>query len=505
MKLIIVGGGIAGLAAGIYAQQSGFDATIYEMHSIPGGNSTSWKRKGYLFEGGMHWLVGSSEQTPLHKLWREVGALQDNNPIHYKDPFLTYMGEDGPICLYRDPQRLREHLLSVSPEDAAAIKDFIADIKAFGKLSMPVMDVKGVKAKYRQAPPLSMLFAMMGALPRMKRLSQMDALEYVGRFKHPGIRTLLGAVIPDGFAASSIAFTLGGLSVNDAGYPRGGSLRMAQNMADTFAVLGGSIQYNQRIERVEVKDGRATGVWIDGTFHAADAVIVTSDTRAAIDHLFAQPLDEAWMEQMRKEIRPVNNTFISLGISTDLSHLPEDMVFPLARLLDHFGTEIRSLGFHNYAAFEDYAPAGCAALTCFLGQDTYDDWKNAKTDGTYGPKKAELAETIIDRLAELIPETSGKVEVWDVATPLTYERYCGTWRGSWMSVMKPDCNRQIYPAKSESIGRLYFAGQRIMLPGGLPSAISTGRQAVQYLCKDTERVFQSAYDRGDSVRGKEAL
>jgi len=46
-----VGAGIAGLSAGIYARQSGFDVTILEMHTIPGGNSTSWKRGGYP-EGG---------------------------------------------------------------------------------------------------------------------------------------------------------------------------------------------------------------------------------------------------------------------------------------------------------------------------------------------------------------------------------------------------------------------------------------------------------------------
>ena len=53
-KLIVIGGGIAGLSAGIYAQKCGFDTTIFESHSISGGNCTSWKRGGYLFEGGMH-------------------------------------------------------------------------------------------------------------------------------------------------------------------------------------------------------------------------------------------------------------------------------------------------------------------------------------------------------------------------------------------------------------------------------------------------------------------
>lgn len=53
-NVITIGAGISGLTAGFYARQSGFDVTIYESHTIPGGASTCWYRKGYLFEGGMH-------------------------------------------------------------------------------------------------------------------------------------------------------------------------------------------------------------------------------------------------------------------------------------------------------------------------------------------------------------------------------------------------------------------------------------------------------------------
>jgi phytoene dehydrogenase-like protein len=44
---MVIGAGIAGLTAGIYAARSGFDVTIIEQHSIVGGMCTSWKRKGY--------------------------------------------------------------------------------------------------------------------------------------------------------------------------------------------------------------------------------------------------------------------------------------------------------------------------------------------------------------------------------------------------------------------------------------------------------------------------
>lgn len=59
-NIIIIGAGIAGLTAGIYARLSGFDVTILEQHTIPGGMCTGWRRKGYLFDGAMHWMTGSS-------------------------------------------------------------------------------------------------------------------------------------------------------------------------------------------------------------------------------------------------------------------------------------------------------------------------------------------------------------------------------------------------------------------------------------------------------------
>lgn len=36
-SVMIIGAGIAGLSAGIYAQLNGYRSRIYEMHSLPGG------------------------------------------------------------------------------------------------------------------------------------------------------------------------------------------------------------------------------------------------------------------------------------------------------------------------------------------------------------------------------------------------------------------------------------------------------------------------------------
>ena len=44
-KVAIIGGGLAGLSAGCYAAMNGFEAHIFEHHTVPGGVAAAWKRE----------------------------------------------------------------------------------------------------------------------------------------------------------------------------------------------------------------------------------------------------------------------------------------------------------------------------------------------------------------------------------------------------------------------------------------------------------------------------
>ena len=80
-SIIIIGAGFAGLAAGIYARMNGYSTQIFETHNLPGGLCTSWKRKGYTFDGCIHWLVGSSPCSGMHDIWEETGISQGRDII----------------------------------------------------------------------------------------------------------------------------------------------------------------------------------------------------------------------------------------------------------------------------------------------------------------------------------------------------------------------------------------------------------------------------------------
>ncbi|MDP4153756.1 MAG: NAD(P)/FAD-dependent oxidoreductase [Bacillota bacterium] len=489
-KVAIIGAGISGLTAGIYALQSGFDVTIYESNTKPGGASTSWRRNGYLFEGGLHWLIGSSSQVPLNRLWREVGALDDQVQMYNRDPFMAFDFEGRMAYLYRDIEKLRRHFLELSWEDEKEINRLCSDIKKFTKVTAPVVDIKGVKVKQKSSMPLSMLLHMLPAFPRISFYSNQSIKEYARRFKSPLLRLMLESIVGPDYSAAGTVFTIATLASGDGGYPVGGSLGMASRMAKRFEKLGGKILYGQTVTKVPIQDGIASGVIVDNKTMLADAVIVTQDTLAAVDTLFSPAIQEPWTERMHENAKPTLDTFIGVGVETNLSDLPERIQFVPDQPLVCGGTPQPFIGICNYAGYKGYAPEGCTAVTSAIIGDSYDFWKTCKENGNYQAEKEKLAKTFIEILAKKYPQTAGKVAVWDVATPLTYERYLHSYKGSWMSIMEKGSNPEYFPSKPKSIQNVYFAGQRLRSPGGLPVAVDSGRRAIQFLCRDTDTVFQ---------------
>lgn len=491
-KVIVVGAGISGLSAGIYAAKSGFDVTICESHTTPGGSCTSWRRQGYLFEGGMHWLNGSGDRKSFNKLWWEVGAINDATRVLYTDPFLTCDNKEGRVSLYRDIERFEAHLCETAPEDMAAIRKLCRDMRRFARVSIPIMDIPWLKVRQKSPLRWRELVRMIPALFRMGSLKNITAEAYANRFKNPALRLLLSSVVGSGYDAVSMFFILGCYVSGDGGYIEGGSLTMAGNMAKRFAALGGNIRYGSRVDRVLVSGGRAVGVSVRGEVIPADAVIVAADTLSAVDTLFDKPLTEPWVKNMRRGTELTMNAFLCYGFEADLSELPDTAVFALDKPFEYVDMTVKSLCFHNYARYPGYAPSGCSAVTVTISPgDTYAYWKRAKEEGKYEQCKRELSDMVLGKLEEKYPALKGKAVVRNTATPLTYERYCGTYHGSWMTKTAPGRRRAAYPCKVKGMSNVYFAGQRIRPPGGMPSALLTGRTAAQYLCRDFGKDFVS--------------
>jgi len=221
-KVVIVGGGIAGLSAGIFAQKNGFESIILEKNSNLGGECTGWDRQGYHIDGCIHWLVGTKEGTGIHDLWTTVGAL-DGVELFHPESFLTFEHGGVMVHLYRDLERLKSSWLELSPQDEDAIQDFCQAIEKLQSFEIPVgkpMDLMTLVEKIR------LMSSMKDAGMIMRKYGKISLKEYARTFKHPALREALATFVPEGYSASSIFFALAAFTKGQASVPYGALRRL---------------------------------------------------------------------------------------------------------------------------------------------------------------------------------------------------------------------------------------------------------------------------------------
>jgi phytoene dehydrogenase-like protein len=184
-KVIIIGAGISGLTAGCHAQINGYNTEIFEMHSAPGGECTSWKRKDYVFDGCIHWLDGVNPDNKVNKLWKEVGALEGVQIVNY-DVFVTIEDDSGNVLnVYSDIDRFEKHLLEISPQD----KELICELTRAARKSVgfnPPIDKP--QELYGFLDALKSFFHVAPYMKDISKYGKITIKEFAQSFKSPFLK-----------------------------------------------------------------------------------------------------------------------------------------------------------------------------------------------------------------------------------------------------------------------------------------------------------------------------
>jgi len=498
--IIIIGAGFAGLGAGIYAQMNGYKTQIFEMHDKPGGLCTSWKRKGYIFDGCIHWLVGSNPESGFNQYWQEVGIAQKSQIINMEE-YMRFEGTDGrTLIFYSDIDRLEKHLLEFSPSDKEAIKEFIDGIRMCLAFDFPAENAPLIKRLFRKIG-VGLTFVIKGK--KFQWWMKTTATEFADRFKDPLLREAMKEVWIPEFSMLFMLFTFAYLHNKNAGYPLGGSRPMSEALAERYLKLGGTINYKKRVEKIIVEDNCAVGIRLtDGTEQRAGRVISAADGYSTIFKM----LDGKYAnETTRKpyEKWPIFQPLIFVGLGINRSFAEEPLSvsgfsYPLQEPVEIGDTVRNRIWIHIYNHDPSIAPEGKTSIIIML-ESKHDYWeKLAQDESAYKAKKEEIANILIEQLDKRFPGIAAQVEVFDVATPLTFERYTGNWQGSFEGwLITPDNSNVIMKPMSQTLPGLsnfYMCGQWVEPGGGLPTGIISGRRLVKALCKEDKRKFSTTIE-----------
>lgn len=491
-KINIIGAGIAGLSAGCYLQMNRYDTEIFEMNSLPGGLCTSWLRNGYTFDGCLHFVLGSNPKNVYYKLWNELIDMKKLEFVYY-DYYSKYEDLNGnSLTFYCDVKKLKKELIAKAPEDKITINNYIKAIKKFSNFS-------GLPSKaqetYNFFDSVRITAKMIPFINSYKKWIGLYVNDFADFFKS---KLLKDAFKVQPFEDMSIFFSLmmkSWLSKKNAGYPIGGSLKFSQLMENKYLELGGKINYRSKAEKITVKDNIAKGIVLENSDeYLSDMVISAADGHNTIYNMLEGKYADDKIQSVYKNYKPFPSYLqVSLGVKASLDKQPHLLKFALKnpiRIDEKTIYDYINVRIFNFD--KTMAPMGKSSLYAIFATDNHTYWEYLRNNDKvrYQSEKDRIADEVIQALDKKFGNIKSNIEEVDVSTPATVIRYTNNWKGSyegWLPTKKTGIRsiKKTLPG----LDNFYMIGHWVEIGGGIPSALKSGRNVTQIICKKDKKKF----------------
>jgi len=492
-SIIIIGAGMGGLAAGIYGQINGYETQVFEMHAKPGGQCTSWKRKGYTFDPCIHHFFGCKPGTSVYQMWQELGALP--RELVALEECTAAVSPDGKMFVdYYDLEKLKNTLIELSSADSKMIEQYIKIIRAFAHKKIDDVISSGALWK------MSLVFF---AMPSLLKWIRMNMRTYAERFSDPFLKKAFAHLVysnPDAPLFFHLMRHVGGLS-GDIQWPIGGAEKFARSIEKRYLSLGGKINYGCKVEKILVEKSKAVGIrLVDGSEHTADTIISNADGRKTIlDMLDGKYINETvrgYCAPLADETPFAVDVF--LGVNRDLTNEPSSLVLLLEPPVTIAGHLYESIEAQFYGFDKTMAPAGKGTIKVELTA-SYSYWKQLYDENRekYKQEKANAAAQVIEVLNSRFPGIKDQVEVIDVSTLITWERYMGGTQG-WFNLpnrkldfsIREDLSDKKFKTTLPGLSHFYFVGVWASNMGSLAHNANSGKMIIRRICKQDGKRFE---------------
>ena len=483
--IVIIGAGVSGLSAGIYAEQHGFHAILLEKNPSVGGMCTGWYRKGYYLDGCIHWLTGTKEGTFLNEMWMNLDAFKSQDDILYLPSWGTFEYQGQKVTMWRDLDRAEKEWKEVSPEDSKMIHKFFKMVRDFTTVELPLdLPLQLIPLHRKLKLGLKVLRVWPSYLLSMKQTRS----KFASKFKSPVIRFALTSCQTGGNNLFSMIYSYATVVAGDGGVPMGGSKPMVERMKEKFLSLGGTLKLNANVDNIITEGRTATGVKLSsGQVIKGDYVVSCLDTNYTLKKLLRDqyPLPSFEKRFTAKKNHSPSCILINYAVDKD-----DNLPIPYSFDCDAFevgGVINKHITIRSYAYDSTFTRGDKTVLSVLLTQSSaeYPFYKELVKDRkAYEKFKEDIAELVKQRITERFPELGKSLETLDVATPYTFKRYVNTSNGVYMSFYFTHTQAMYaHHGKVKGLDNFYLSGQWMQGPGGLPIAMTQGKFAIQRICK----------------------
>ena len=479
-KIVIIGGGVAGLSAGIYARIAGYEAEIYEKHFVPGGNLTGWQRGEYHIDNCIHWLTGTNKSSSLYQMWIDLGILGDNIGIIQGNSLISCERGGVRVSLPPSLPELRREMLRVSPDDKREIESFCNAVE----FVMAADNIAGEDCNEGITPGRT----LRGIAPVLRYFG-LTTGQLAARFKNPALQCFITGFWGDDFGAFALIYVFATYCGRNGALPEGGSLKSAQRLVERFESLGGRLYLKREAVKVNLEDGSAKSVtFSDGSVAFGDYIVVTTDTAITFGKLLDLPMPRKLQKHYdNPKLRRFSAYHASFACDSAELPFEGDLIFDVPEeYVSTLGT--KQLIIREFSHEPSYAPEGkniLQTMTFCFDDDCKEFIRLRREDReAYNAKKEQLTEIIKMLIEEHCPTLRGRLSLIDFWTPASYERFIGSEVGSFMSFAMPENFLPIpIDCSVDGVNNLFIATQWQQSPGGLPVAACQGKAAIERIKK----------------------
>ena len=317
-RVVVIGAGFGGLAAGMRLAARGFDVTIVDNRDAAGGRAYTYRQDGFTFDGGPTVITAPWLFEELFALaGRELADEVELVPL---DPFYRIFFADGEQFDYSgDPDRMSAEIarMGASASDIPGYRAFLAmSERIFAKGFTELADTPFLRVTdmLRIAPDLLRLQSYRTVYNLVSRYVRDERLRQVLSF-HP---LLVGG---NPFTTTSIYALIHHLERTwGVWFPMGGTGALVDAMVRAFRELGGRLELGATGVEIEVSSGRATAVRLaDGRRLPAEIVVCNGEVSAAYRDLLSPAVRSRYSDRRLERMR-YSMSLVVIYFGTDIRY-----------------------------------------------------------------------------------------------------------------------------------------------------------------------------------------
>jgi phytoene desaturase len=273
---IIIGAGIGGIATAARLARKGYQVTVLEKQSRPGGRTSEIVKDGFRFDAGPTLFLMPDVFAETYAALEE--KMEDHLELKRIDPtYRIHFHDDSILDLTSNLESMRAQLDAMEPGSFEAFLRFMGEGYRHYRLSLKHFVGRNFTslAEYFSPSNLPLLF-------QLKAL-QKHAANTASYFRDPRLQAAftfqnmyLGLSPYDAPATYSLLqYTE---LADGVWFPKGGMYRVIESLVEIAEGLGVRFLYNSSVSQILIEGDRASGITLpDGSNMRADLVIANAD------------------------------------------------------------------------------------------------------------------------------------------------------------------------------------------------------------------------------------